>query len=370
MLDDRKCLVPKGLLFWFGILAVISISCNRSANDSLLQANPLWQGTKKIVLDRLLSVGVDDFDKPEYVFGFISDIWVDDWDNLYILDFRNSRICKYSSEGQYIASFGRGKGQGPGEFEYPANVCTNGSGELFVSDKNAKRISIFGISGEFVKNLPLDMAPSRGLMIVDSVLIVGIDPRYITNGLWRKGLYQLYSLAPWKRIGSLGASWDAKLLSSTIGTFSLCHNRKSNQIIISYPLPYLIEIYSEDDTLLRRFGRKVPFFGITSLDRYNNLTTYGSSLKVSCLPDGKIINLIRQYVPHPNGKDAYKSYLDFFDQKGTYLLTISQNEISGMENREFRGLASDSRGNLWISVEEPYPHVVKYKLSFVDQKND
>jgi len=74
--------------------------------------------------------------------------------SVFITDVSNRLIHRYSSEGTFQASFGRG-GEGPGEFGYPAALFWV-DGELVVQDRGRGRLIRLTESGEFLSEIPTD----------------------------------------------------------------------------------------------------------------------------------------------------------------------------------------------------------------------
>ena len=67
--------------------------------------------------------------------------------NIYVLDSRSQDIKKYDSSGHFQKIIGR-KGQGPGEFHYPAIIfITNDT--LMVYNNGSRKISKFNLDGRF-----------------------------------------------------------------------------------------------------------------------------------------------------------------------------------------------------------------------------
>ena len=138
---------------------------------------------------------------------------------------------------------------------------------------------------------------------------------------------------------------------------------------MSYAWPYKIEVYSPNGDLLRRFARKAPFFDVQKKDSLGNLNYCGSSQQVAWLPDGNIINMTREWTGQGESRADMKNHLDLFDEKGTYLLTAASSDIFEPEDSFNVGeLAADSQGNIWIVNNDPFPHIVKYKIEIVDLK--
>ena len=83
----------------------------------------------------------------------------------------NNRIVKFSSDGRFITSWGRG-GTGPGEFLVPHALSLDSQGRLFVGDRNNNRIQIFDQDGEFLDEWSDFGRPSGLFVSADDVLYV------------------------------------------------------------------------------------------------------------------------------------------------------------------------------------------------------
>ena len=83
--------------------------------------------------------------------------------DLYASDgYRNCRVHRFAADGQFIASWGRPGGDGPGAFYSPHCLWVDGEGRIYVCDRNNNRIQIFDSEGEFVTQwtnvqLPTDL---------------------------------------------------------------------------------------------------------------------------------------------------------------------------------------------------------------------
>jgi hypothetical protein len=70
-------------------------------------------------------------------------------DNVYVADWSNNRIQKFSSSGTFITKWGS-IGSGNTEFDHPTGVTTDSSDNVYVSDQNNARIAKFSSSGTFI----------------------------------------------------------------------------------------------------------------------------------------------------------------------------------------------------------------------------
>jgi peptidylamidoglycolate lyase len=62
----------------------------------------------------------------------------------------NSRITKFSRDGEYIASWGT-KGAGAGQFDVPHSLALDSQGRVYVADRGNARIQVFNETGQFIK---------------------------------------------------------------------------------------------------------------------------------------------------------------------------------------------------------------------------
>ncbi|MGY3213878.1 peptidyl-alpha-hydroxyglycine alpha-amidating lyase family protein [Mucilaginibacter sp. HD30] len=86
------------------------------------------------------------FDKP-------TDVAVAEDGSFYVSDgYGNSRIVKFSAQGKYLLEWGR-KGSGDGEFNIPHNLELDNTGNVYVADRENKRIQVFTPNGRFIRKI-------------------------------------------------------------------------------------------------------------------------------------------------------------------------------------------------------------------------
>jgi len=70
--------------------------------------------------------------------------------NLYISDgYGNSRIHKYTGDGQYISSWGE-PGIDAGQFIRPHNIAVDAQDRVYVADRECHRVQVFDADGNFI----------------------------------------------------------------------------------------------------------------------------------------------------------------------------------------------------------------------------
>lgn len=117
-----------------------------------------------VSLKEELSIGVAE-GSEEYMFSQIGNIAVDDEDNIYVFDRKESHIKVFDKDGEYLKTFGK-KGQGPGEFNSPSGVFITPQNEIMVADRRV--LHFFTLRGEFIKSLSAARIQFFGRTSIDS----------------------------------------------------------------------------------------------------------------------------------------------------------------------------------------------------------
>ena len=63
-------------------------------------------------------------------------------DNVYVAEDGNNRVSVFTSDGQFVTSFGW-KGAEEGEFDIPTGMTVDISGVLYVCDYRNNRVQLF-----------------------------------------------------------------------------------------------------------------------------------------------------------------------------------------------------------------------------------
>lgn len=126
--------------------------------------NRVW---KPLHIEKIFSLGIED--------GLLRplSVKVDKIGNIYIHDFGDTCVKKFSSDGKFIQKFGKGRGQGPGEFINPTDYGIKNNGEVWICDPVIGYTTVFDINGIPIKTYRTKNPPQRiGLFSTEGFLVV------------------------------------------------------------------------------------------------------------------------------------------------------------------------------------------------------
>src|SRR5689334_17825613 len=82
------------------------------------------------------------------------------WDpagNSYVSDgYVNARIAKFDRDGNWVKSWGE-KGKGPGQFDLVHTIAADAQGNIYVGDRNNRRIQVFDGEGTLKREIKVDV---------------------------------------------------------------------------------------------------------------------------------------------------------------------------------------------------------------------
>ena len=71
-------------------------------------------------------------------------------DSLYVVDSQAHAVFIFGLDGKLQFQFGQ-RGNGPGEFNFPTSIATDGQGHLLVADTMNCRLQVFDLRGNFIR---------------------------------------------------------------------------------------------------------------------------------------------------------------------------------------------------------------------------
>lgn len=140
--------------------------------------------------------------------------------DVFVTDgYGNSRIHRFSSDGQFIESWG-GVGTGPGEFVVPHNIVIDKEDRLYIADRENHRIQVFDASGRHQDTWPgVWRAAGLALGAEGTIYVAEMPPPvYILDA---PGLG--HSVSIFQRDGTLMARLGEDKIGENPGQFSAPH---------------------------------------------------------------------------------------------------------------------------------------------------
>ena len=200
-----------------------------------LVSNPeasVWRNGDAWTLEDELTIGTV-AGEPEYQFGQLGGLDVDDAGNLYVLDIQAQEVRVFDDEGSYLRTLG-GPGGGPGEIGMPATgVFIRPDGSVAVPDLGNQRVNLYDTDGNTAGEYALDLTggiPLRWNLYTDGRLMAQL------RGLDIPGMDALEGGDPIVIYGADGTVEDT-LLTLPKGQSIELSNPNAPQIKIFVPEP-------------------------------------------------------------------------------------------------------------------------------------
>jgi len=307
----------------------------------------------KLILKEDFSLGEDE----EEMFSEITSYAVDDEENIYIVDRKESRIKIFSRLGKFVKAVGN-KGQGPGEMNQPVGIQITPDNELMVEDAANRRLAFFALDGKFLKNL----SPSKILSLINIYFdskgnMVGRELALSENQLtWHVKKYDS-DLNPLFTIDSIPFP---NLVQGKINPFLIIFSYqldKKDCIYYGIPKEYEIKIFNPEGKLIKRILKDYNRVKITEEDKeeiLENIPDTGVGLK-DRIEFPKFFPAYQQFsideqgrlivITYEKGKNKGEYLGDVFDNEGRYIAKIPLKIRPGMTSMIWK------KGKLYLTDE-------------------
>jgi len=313
----------------------------------------MWEDGRgdRITLNEDLVIGVEQGD-PHKVLPHPVNVVTDSKGEIYIADMFDKCVKKFSKQGDYLLTVGR-PGQGPGEFMSPYVMCTDSADNLYVADFGTGRVSIFRADATFLRSF------SIGLFV--GGLLFGPEGQLIVHAVRDGRIFHTFDPGG-HLVSSYGETWEAPEdpRVAAIPTLNFAHVFLGpDRLIYACPTTKPNEMLKYDLTgkLVVKVTRlasayaPVRFIG----DFLSGAFTKGFVV----LKDGKMLVCV-EFPESPGPSSAREERarrFDLYDEKGRFLISL-EAKAKGIPRWV------DSQGKLYVVIEEPFPRVVKYSVSF------
>ena len=329
------------------LAGVILMSCSKKEENKIT-----------IKFEEAAKIGYETGTGDEMI-GMAADFIVDKNENIYVADYLAGKVKVYSPAGKLIKLFGKGKGEGPGEFKEIRSIDLDNNGNLYVSDMSRGIVAIFDSTGALIKEFKSKLRPAY--LIANS-----INEVYFL-GFWNHKTDKVLSKLDLSKENPemtafkfcdrfTGAnSWEI----ANVGYTGSIFKDKEENIYYSANYPYYIRKFSKEGKLISEFTRDIYFYEPPYLKQKDPqyVAPLSGSQTAVLLGNKYILNQIFRLDKDSN---KFVTYLDVLDKNsGEFLGLFTEKEL----NMDFsRYMYADEKGYFYNFCNEPYPHVKKYKV--------
>jgi len=297
---------------------------------------------KKFTFKENMSIG-QDYGDENFMFGGISNICLDAKENIYILDWKNSRIQKFDSKGNFLKSLVIKKGQGPQEVSRFPKTAVNPKGIISVLDFGANKVLILNENGEFLQSFKTSFQVSDiAFYSMESIALLGFKENKILHVYDLEGNHLLSFGSPFEIPSMYSQYKDMPNLKLPM-RFDCSED---GRLFVLNPHKYEILMY-EDGKLIQKIKGKNETF---------------KALMVTKSDMGGI-GIIFPVVYVLEYKDKLYVTIRGWDRDGPNQMEIFDNYRS-VASLAIKGFAYsiDKKGRIYFAKEEDFPRAVRCKI--------
>lgn len=305
-----------------------------------------------------LKIGVVEGDE-NYMFSHIRNFVVDENENIYVADMKETKIKVFDKNGKFLRVFGK-TGEGPGEIGRIYGIQITTKNELLVNDGRNRKLLYFTLEGEFILSKDIRIfLPER--VYCDSkenyyVLNIALDPRPAHYELLKYDS----DLNLITTIAKIPAPDPSKPFNPFMPMF-YCQVMDDDCLLYGYPEDYELQIISPEGTLIKKIIRDYNPVSVTEEEKEEEQEGTPPGMKIefsryhSAFVYFKIDEEGRIFVLNWEKPDSGEKYcFDVFDSEGRYIAKIPLN---------FRP-AVMKKGKIYTIEEDEdgYQFVKRYKV--------
>jgi len=237
---------------------------------------PLWGDEPKLELEFVQKIGGLDVTDENYLLFRPTDVAVDSKGDVFVLDAGNNRIQKYSSDGEFLLSFGN-EGQGPGELINPSTIEFNINGDIYISNTGNLRIEVYDSQGNVKNSLKPGPYIQNFLLLSSGEFVINSNISKVLNVETNEQFYELiksepYLLEIYSKDGDLKRQLGKQRIYDTFefqmmgNEFFYCADRNDN-IYTSFKWQNRIEKFNTNGELLLTIDRQLGFPESSNMDK-------------------------------------------------------------------------------------------------------
>lgn len=316
---------------------------------SLTGCSKARQQPKKLSLQEELSIGVESGDE-QFMFADIGSVSLDSEENIYVLDWKDSRIKKFDTNGNFLQGLEVKRGEGPREASYITGMAVTPKGKIYALDRNTGKILVFDEGFEWVRSFNTDF---RSIDILpyseEKIIILGIKDENVFHVFDQEGNlldsfgetfeipseyleYKNVPLTKLPRRADITREGRIYLVNLHQYEIRVYENKEVDHIIkgeSEFFTPFKIVLSQKGDDGVQRIGMRFPY--------------------ISVLEKGK-----RLYVSMLAWEEDELNHLDVFENEKL----IASRKIVGFPH------TIDKQGRLYLVEEEYFPRVVRASVEF------
>lgn len=364
-----------------GVMIFVPSELTQARQNSVIQ-NPRYPGQPESVSDFIRFTKVAEFGaedaEAEALIGGPAGLATSNDGTVYILDAASNQVVMYEPDGTFIKRIGA-PGDGPGEFNGPRGIFTDGHTYLLVQNARSRRTERFLLDGTFVdthlmKDFGMNQPVIAGLMGPSTIVYAesqrgkfALKIKVVDmSGEWSESSAFTYEVL------TLGQVSEAMMIPPEVTV-------TTDRIIVAHPYEYQYKMYDKNGKVITEMHRDfeglmepyvadfrgnpmVRFFSnVLNPDRIDENWWLGRATWPTNLGDPKDYMAAAMAGKAPRLKNEMS--FDLFDNN--WKLRYSLNREQYRSILEGRGLIGyDGKGHVFMTSNTG--SVVKYRMEVID----